>query len=72
MKSNPRIGNGQATVLFSRLMLVTCNPNIHIRFIGQWDLVNYDGKQYPGEITQITNYKTDIEINVIHRSGSKF
>ena len=32
----------------------------------------YDGKQYPGEINQITNSKTDIDINVIIRVDLSF
>jgi len=40
--------------------------------IGQWVLVNYDGKKYSGEITKIKNSQTDIEINVMHQSGSKY
>ncbi len=37
--------------------------------IGNWVLVNYDGKQFPGEITDILNSETDIEVNVMHHCG---
>ena len=37
---------------------------------GPWVLVNYDGKQYPGETTKTKNSQTDIEINVMHQNGS--
>ena len=52
--------------------MVDESEKIEALSIGQWVLVNYDGKQYPGEITKIKNSLTDIEINVMHQSGSKF
>ena len=52
--------------------MVDESEEIEALSIGQWVLVNYDGKQYPGEITKIKNSQTDIEINVMHQSGSKF
>ena len=52
--------------------MVDESEEIEALSIGQWVLVNYDGKQYPGEITKIKNSLTDIEINVMHQSGSKF
>ena len=52
--------------------MVDESEEIEALSIGQWVLVYYDGKQYPGETTKIKNSLTDIEINVMHQSGSKF
>ena len=38
--------------------------------VGDWVLVLYDSEQFPGEITNITNPKTDIGVNVMHRCGT--
>ena len=35
--------------------------------IGQWVLVSYDHKDYPGEVTAVED--GDIEVNVMHKSG---
>ncbi len=36
-------------------------------YVGQWVLVNYDGEEYPGEVTAISDQ--DIQVNVMHKSG---
>ncbi len=36
--------------------------------IGQWAVVNYDGQQYPGEITAISHTE-GVEVSVLHKSG---
>ena len=38
--------------------------------VGDWVLVSYDSEQFPGEITNITNPKTDIEVNAMHHCGT--
>ncbi len=37
--------------------------------VGNWVIVNYDGEEFPGEITSCEN---DIEVSVMHRSSNKF
>ena len=37
--------------------------------IGKWVIVNYDGEEFPGEITSNAH---DFEINVMHKSGNKY
>ena len=36
--------------------------------IGDWVLVNYDGADFPGEITNIVGF--DYEVNVMHKYGA--
>ena len=38
--------------------------------MGNWVLVAYDAERFPGEVTNISNSETDIEVNVMHRCGS--
>ena len=38
--------------------------------VGDWVLVSYDSEQFPGGITNTTNPKPDIEVNVMHRCGT--
>ena len=36
--------------------------------IGQWVLVNYEGDEFPGEVTSMED--SDVEVNVMHRSAN--
>ena len=37
--------------------------------VGQWAVVAYDGKQYPGEVTAVSDIE-GVEVSVMHKSGS--
>ena len=37
--------------------------------IGNWVVVNYNGEEFPGEITSCGS---EIEVSVMHKSGNKF
>lgn len=37
--------------------------------VGQWDVVAYDGEQYPGEVTAVCDIE-GVEVSVLHKSGS--
>ncbi len=43
------------------------NPDVTI-VIGQWAVVDYDGEQYPGEITAVSHTE-GAEVSVLHKSG---
>ena len=47
--------------------LVVDSPDLSV---GKWVIVNYDGEQFPGEITCCNN--SDVEVNVMHKAGSKY
>ena len=36
--------------------------------IGEWVIVNYEGEEFPGEVTCIED--SDVEVNVMHRSAN--
>ena len=37
--------------------------------VGQWAVVAYDGEQYPGEVTALSDIE-GVEVSLLHRSGS--
>ena len=37
--------------------------------VGQWAVVAYDGEQYPGEVTALSDIE-GLEVSVLHKSGS--
>ena len=47
--------------------LVVDSPDLSV---GKWVIVNYDGEQFPGEITCCNN--SDVEVNVMYKAGSKY
>ena len=48
--------------------LDSCTTTLLALSVGQWVPVRYDGLEFPGEVTSCG--ETDVEVNVIHRSGS--
>ncbi len=46
------------------------NPNEDVAIeVGQWAVVDYDGEQYPGEVTAVS-HTDEVEVSVLHKSGS--
>ena len=37
--------------------------------VGQWAVIAYDGEQYPGEVTALSDIE-GVEVSVLHKSGS--
>ena len=38
--------------------------------VGDWVVVQYDGEEYPGEVTAVST--EDVTVSVLHRSGGYF